>query len=71
VASRTDPGWTALIGVTKGLIIEHGGILSHAAIVSRELGIPTVIGASNATQILKNNQIVEIDGSSGIINIIK
>ncbi|MDP2708535.1 MAG: PEP/pyruvate-binding domain-containing protein [bacterium] len=70
VASRTDPGWTVLIGVAKGLIIEHGGILSHAAIVSRELGIPTVIGASNATQILKDNQIVELDGSNGLINII-
>lgn len=71
VASHTDPGWTSLIALSKGLIIEHGGLLSHASIVARELNIPTVIGATNATKSLKNQQIVEIDGSSGTIKIIK
>ena len=54
VAKNTDPGWTPLLGLCKGLIIENGGILSHAAIVSRELGIPTIIGVKNATKILKS-----------------
>jgi len=67
VTSHTDPGWTALIALSKGLIIEHGGVLSHASIVARELGIPAVIGATDAVSILQDNQIVEIDGSSGII----
>lgn len=70
VTKNTDPGWTTLIGLSKGMIIEHGGILSHAAIVSRELGIPTVIGVENVVEILKDNQIVEIDGSTGKIEII-
>jgi|SRR3989344_6696919 len=70
VAQHTDPGWTPLLGIAKGLIVEHGGILSHASIVSRELGIPTVIGATNATGILKDYQVVEVNGSTGLITII-
>lgn len=70
VTSHTDPGWTSLIALSKGLIIEHGGVLSHASIVARELGIPAVIGASHAVTVLQDNQMVEIDGSSGIIKIL-
>ena len=70
VTSHTDPGWTSLIALSKGLIIEHGGVLSHASIVARELGIPAVIGAENAVDILSNGQMVEIDGSTGTIKIL-
>lgn len=70
VTSHTDPGWTSLIALSKGLIIEHGGVLSHASIVARELGIPAVIGAENAVDILSNGQMVEIDGSAGTIKIL-
>ena len=71
VTSHTDPGWTPLIALSKGLIIEHGGILSHASIVARELGIPTVIGVENATTFLKDGDIVELDGANGIIKVQK
>lgn len=70
VTSHTDPGWTSLIALSKGLVIDHGGVLSHASIVARELGIPAVIGAENAVRSLKNGQVVEIDGTSGIIKIL-
>lgn len=70
VASHTDPGWTSIIALAKGLIIEHGGLLSHASIVARELNIPTIIGATNATKRLKNGQLVEMDGTMGKIKII-
>jgi pyruvate,water dikinase len=69
VAKHTDPGWVPLIGLSKGLIIEHGGILSHASIVSRELGIPAIIGVKNAIDILKTGDIVLLDGSQGKITI--
>lgn len=69
VTSHTDPGWTALMGLSKGLIIEHGGILSHASIVAREIGIPAVIGATNIVNSLKDGQILEIDGSKGTIKV--
>ena len=71
VTSHTDPGWTPLIALSKGLIIEHGGILSHASIVARELGIPTVIGVENAMTFLKDGDIVELDGTNGIIKVQK
>lgn len=70
VTSHTDPGWTALIALSKGLIIEHGGVLSHASIVARELGIPAVIGAENVLRILHDGDTVEIDGSTGTITIL-
>ena len=70
VTSHTDPGWTSLIALAKGLIIEHGGGLSHASIVARELGIPAVIGAENAVSTFQDYQMVEIDGSSGSIKML-
>ncbi len=70
VTSHTDPGWTSLIALSKGLIIEHGGVLSHASIVARELGIPAVIGVANAVDLLTDYQMVEIDGSIGTIKLI-
>jgi len=70
VTRHTDPGWTALIALSKGIIIEHGGVLSHASIVARELGIPAVIGVRNATDFYKDGQKVEINGSTGNIKIV-
>ena len=70
VTRHTDPGWTALIALSKGLIIEHGGVLSHASIVARELGIPAVIGVKGATDLYKDGQKVEINGSTGKIKTI-
>lgn len=67
VTAHTDPGWTSLIALSKGLIIEHGGMLSHASIVARELGIPAVIGATHAMTTLTDNQMVEINGSTGTV----
>lgn len=69
VVKHTDPGWTPLFGLCRGLIVENGGILSHAAIISRELNLPCVIGVKNATSLLKNGQNVIIDGSKGTIKI--
>jgi len=69
VAKHTDPGWVPLIGLCKGLIVEYGGVLSHASIVSRELGIPTVVGASGATTAIKTGDIVELNGDLGTITI--
>ena len=70
VTRHTDPGWTALIALSKGLIIEHGGVLSHASIVARELGIPAVIGVRGATELYKDGQEVQINGSNGSIKVL-
>ncbi|MGB2011503.1 MAG: phosphoenolpyruvate synthase [Akkermansiaceae bacterium] len=63
VTSVTDPDWVPLMKVAAGLITEHGGRTSHAAIVSRELGISAVIGTGEATRVLENGQEVTINCS--------
>lgn len=69
VASQTDPGWVLLFPSISGLIIERGSMLSHTAIVAREMGIPTIVGAQDATRRLKNGDKVTLDGSLGVVRI--
>lgn len=67
VAEATDPGWVALLAVAAGLIVERGGMLSHSAIVARELGLPTIVGVTGATMMLRSGQWLTIDGATGRI----
>ena len=67
VAHSTDPGWVMVFPLAKGLIVEKGSLLSHSAIVARELGIPAVVGVNKVTDWLKDGDIVELDGSTGVI----
>ena len=67
VARHTDPGWSLLLAQSKGLIIEQGGLLSHASIVARELGIPTLVGVDGATQQLQTGEHVQLDATSGTL----
>ena len=71
ISKMTDPGWVFLMAQSAGLISEKGSLLSHTAIVGRELGIPVVVGISNATSIFKNNDIVELNGNNGTVKLIK
>ena len=70
VVSHTDPGWTPLIALAKGVIVEHGGILSHAAIVTRELGIPSMIGVEHATEVLRDGMKVRINNAKSTVDIL-
>lgn len=70
VTRSTSPEWTPLLAVAKATITDTGGALCHAAIVSREYGIPAVVGTQNATQILKNGQELEVDGSKGLVRML-
>ena len=71
VARATDPGWTPLFINAKGIILEIGGALQHGAVVAREYGIPCVSGLDGATDLLKDGQLVEVDGSHGMVRIIE
>ncbi len=71
VARATDPGWTPLFINAKGIILEIGGALQHGAVVAREYGIPCVSGCDNATQLLRDGQLVEVDGSNGVVRILE
>ncbi|PQJ28654.1 phosphoenolpyruvate synthase [Rubritalea profundi] len=64
VTSATDPDWVPLMKIAAGLITDHGGRTSHAAIVSRELGVPAIIGTENATRLLHEGQAVTINCAS-------
>lgn len=70
VTKFTDTGWTSKFAVLKGIVTEYGGILCHAAIVSREYGIPCVVSAHNATKFIKTGDMVKINGTTGEITII-
>ena len=67
IAERTDPGWTPLFLQAKALIVERGSMLSHSAVVARELGLPTIVGVPNVCEILKTGDRVTLDGQTGTI----
>lgn len=67
VAERTDPGWIMLFPACSGLLVERGSLLSHSAIVAREMGIPAVVAIPGITSWLKNGDLVEMDGASGTV----
>jgi pyruvate,water dikinase len=64
VTHHADPGWTPLFTVASGLIIEVGGVICHAAMVARELGMPA-LSVTGATSLIKNGSIVELDADEG------
>lgn len=70
VARATMPPWTPLFSVAAGLITETGGMLSHAAVVAREYGIPAVVGVADATARISTGSTVEVDGSSGRVRLL-
>jgi len=67
VALRTDPGWIMLFPSAAGLLVEHGSLLSHSAIVARELGLPAIVAVRGVTAWLQTGDRVEMDGASGVI----
>jgi len=67
VAKMTSPDYVPAMRKASAIITDEGGITSHAAIVSRELGIPCIVGAGNATEILKDDMVVTVDADHGIV----
>jgi phosphohistidine swiveling domain-containing protein len=67
VAERTDPGWVMIFPSAAGLLVERGSLLSHSAIVARELGLPAIVSLAGVTQWLRDGDRVQMDGSSGIV----
>jgi phosphohistidine swiveling domain-containing protein len=65
VAPSTDPGWVFLMMSAAGIVVERGSVLSHTAIIGRELGIPTVVGAAGATKLIPEGAALRIDGGTG------
>ena len=71
VAPITDPSWTPLFVAAAGVVVDVGAPFSHAAIVSRELGIPCVVSATNATRRIPDGALIEVDGTSGKVTVLE
>lgn len=67
VATNTDTDFLPAMRQASGFVTEEGGLLSHAALVARELGLPCIVGAANATSLVVDGQLVTVDGSSGLV----
>ncbi len=70
MAKRTDPGWTILFPMAKAIIIERGSVLSHSAVIAREMGITLVVGVRGLTEKVKDGAKVRVDGINGTIEIL-
>ncbi|SCY45625.1 phosphoenolpyruvate synthase [Alkaliphilus peptidifermentans] len=70
VTTYTDPSWTPLFVSVKGLVTEVGGLMTHGAVVTREYGIPGVVGVENATKLIKDGQRIRINGTEGYVELL-
>jgi pyruvate,water dikinase len=70
IAPNTDPGWTPLFMTAGGVVVNVGGQISHAIIVSRELALPCVVSVENATEVIPDGALVEVNGDTGEVTVI-
>jgi rifampicin phosphotransferase len=71
VAPHTDPAWTPLFVTAGAVVVDVGATLSHAIIVSRELGLPCVVSATDATRMIPDGALVEVDGDTGLVTVLE
>jgi pyruvate,water dikinase len=71
VAARTDPGWVPLFPSASGLLVERGSLLSHSAIVARELGLPTIVNIPRLLERVKDGDLIEMDGKAGTARVLE
>jgi len=70
VAPASNPGWVPLFSIAAGFVTDTGGVLSHAAVVAREFGLPAVVGTGDGTKRITDGRIVEIDGAAGLVRFV-
>lgn len=70
IAPSTDPGWTPLFAQVRGVVLECGGLLSHGAVVAREMGLPAVTSVAGATRVLKSGDRVRLDADAGTVEVL-
>jgi pyruvate,water dikinase len=71
VAPTTNPSWAPVFTKIKAAVTDIGGLTSHAAIVSREYGLPSVTGTGVATSVIKTGDTIKVDGTTGVVTIVK
>jgi phosphoenolpyruvate synthase/pyruvate phosphate dikinase len=70
VTTFTDPSWTPLFVSIRGLVTEVGGLMTHEAVIAREYGLPAIVGAENATKLIKDGQRIRVHGTEGYVEIL-
>jgi pyruvate,water dikinase len=70
ICQMTNPAWVVLFTKISGIVTDGGGIISHACVLSREFGIPCVVGANTATRDIKSGDRIRVDGSTGVVEIL-
>ena len=70
VCPSSNPSWVPVFTIAGGLVTNTGGVLSHAAVVAREFGLPAVVGTVDATTRIADGRLVEIDGTAGIVRLL-
>jgi pyruvate,water dikinase len=70
VAPTTNPSWTPVFSRISACVADGGGMMSHAAIVCREHGVPAIVGTGRATRAIKTGQRIRVDGNTGIVTIL-
>jgi pyruvate,water dikinase len=70
VCTVTSPAWAPIFPKVKAVVTDIGGVMSHAAIVSREYGMPAVVGTGRATAVIRTGQLLRVDGSTGVVTIV-
>ena len=71
IAPQTDPGWTPLFMAAGGVVVNVGGQISHAIIVSRELGLPCVVSVTDATSRIPDGAMIEVNGDTGQVTVLE
>ncbi|XVQ90057.1 PEP/pyruvate-binding domain-containing protein [Microbispora siamensis] len=70
VCPETTPQWSVLFGSVGALVTDSGGLLSHPAIIAREHGVPAVVATGDATRLLRDGQVVTVDGRAGLVEVL-
>lgn len=71
ITKFTDPGWTPVLARVGGVVTEVGGLLSHAAVIGREYGIPAILNLINATELIGDGDLININGKTGTVEILE
>jgi pyruvate,water dikinase len=70
VCGSTSPAWAPIFSKIRATVTDVGGVMSHAAIVAREYGLPAVVGTGRATAAIRTGQTIRVDGSEGTVTLL-
>jgi rifampicin phosphotransferase len=71
VTQSTDPSWASVMFTSAGLVVDIGSLLSHAAVVAREIGLPCVVNTQVGTSVIRTGDLIRVDGATGIVQIVE